>query len=265
MRDAHIPALVSGKPQVNWLEVLSDNYFADGGLAHRQLEAIREHYPIALHSVGMSIGSTAPLNKDYFKQIKKLIVRYKPELVSDHLCFTGAGGVESHDLLPLPWTEEALSNTVGRIKQIQDWLGMPIAVENISTYLRYRHSTIGEAEFISAVAEQADCFILLDINNAYVNQVNHGEDAETFIRSLPVERIAQIHLGGYETKPDFLLDAHNHAVSEPVWALFANFVSDTPNIPTLIEWDRDVPPLETLLEQAAHAQKLLDAGAMASV
>lgn len=258
LRAPHAEQLATGEPPVKWLEVLADNYFADGGLVHRQLTAIRQHYPIALHSVGMSVGSTAPLNKAYFKQIKHLINCYQPALISDHLCFTGADNIESHDLLPLPFTEEAVRHTAERIMQIQDLLGTRIVIENISSYLRYHHSTMDEAEFITAVAEQADCFILLDINNAYVNQVNHGEDAMAFIERLPIARVKQVHLGGYETKPNFLLDAHNHAVSDPVWELFARFAGNAAEVPVLIEWDRDLPSLDVLLEQAQLAQAIMD-------
>lgn len=258
LRTPHAEALLAGEPQTNWLEVLADNYFADGGEAHRQLEAVRQMYPVALHSVGMSVGSAGALDLAYFRKIKRLIARYEPALVSDHLCFTGADGLETHDLLPLPFTEEAVCSTAERIAQIQDLLGTQIAVENISSYLRYRHSTMSEAEFVGAIAERADCFILLDINNAHVNEVNHGEDARAFIRGLPVARIKQIHLGGYETKPNFLLDAHNHAVSEPVWALFAEFMRVAPHVPVLIEWDNDLPPLDVLLQQAQLAQRIID-------
>lgn len=263
LRTRHSEQLATGEPQVNWLEVLADNYIADVG-ARRQLDAIRQHYPIALHSVSMSVGSTAALNEDYFKRLKELIVRYEPALVSDHLCWTGADGLESHDLLPLPFTEEAVRHTADRIARIQELLGTQIAIENISTYLRYRHSTMSEVEFIAAIAEQADCYILLDINNAYVNQINHGEDADAFLAGVNANRIRQTHLGGYETKPDFLLDAHNHAVSEPVWELFARFVRRLPNIPTLIEWDTDVPTLDVLLEQAQFAQRIIDQGGRSS-
>lgn len=259
LRAPFTDALASGKPRVNWLEVLADNYFCDGGAVHHKLETVRTNYPITLHSVGMSVGSTDPLDTAYLGQIKQLAERYKPEWVSDHLCFTSYDGIQSHDLLPLPFTDEAVRHTATRIRQIQDFLEQPIVVENISAYLRYRHSAMSEAEFITAVAEEANCFILLDLNNAYVNQVNHGESAEDFISNIPRQRIKQLHLGGYQTRKDFLLDAHDHPVSEPVWELFAKFTRSGSQIPTLIEWDNDIPALEVLLEQARQAQQILAA------
>ncbi len=258
LRAPFADALASGEARIDWLEALADNYFCDGGAVHHQLEAVREHYPIALHSVGMAVGSTDPLDTAYLSHIKRLAERYRPEWVSDHLCFTGCDGIQSHDLLPLPFTDEAARHTATRIRQIQDFLERPILIENISAYLRYRHSTMSEAEFVAAVAEEADCFILLDLNNAYVNQANHGENAEDFIANIPAQRIKQLHLGGYQTRKEFLLDAHDHPVSEPVWELFAKFARDNPRIPTLIEWDNDLPPLETLLEQAEQARHILD-------
>ena len=263
LRAPHAEELIIGHPEINWLEVLADNYFCDGGAVHRQLEAIREHYPITLHSVGMSIGSTEPLDTTYLSHIKKLARRYAPEWISDHLCFTGAHGIQSHDLLPLPFTEEAVRHTAMRIRQIQDFLGQPIMIENISTYLRYRHSVMNESEFITAIAEEADCFILLDLNNVYVNQVNHNENAKNFITNIPQQRVKQLHLGGHQTRKNFLLDAHDHPVAEPVWELFAEFVRDKPQIPTLIEWDNDIPPLKVLLEQASQAQRILDGVSLA--
>lgn len=258
LRTPHIQEFINGKVPVPWLEVLSDNYFAEGGILHQQLEAIRQHYPIALHSVGMSIGSTDPLDMVYFKNIKRLADRYQPQWVSDHLCFTSASGIQSHDLLPLPFTEEAVYHTAKRITQIQDFLERPLLIENVSSYLRYKHSTMSEGDFIRAIVEEANCFVLLDINNAYVNQENHGEEALAFINAIPQERIQQVHLGGYQAKPKFLLDAHNHAVSDPVWELFTQFVKRVPDVPTLIEWDNDIPTLEILLTQARKAQQIID-------
>ena len=258
LRTPHVKDLINGSQEINWLEVLADNYFADGGAVHQQLETIRHHYPITLHSVGMSVGSTDPIDNNYLSRIKVLAMRYQPTWISDHLCFTNAENIQSHDLLPLPFTEEAVKHTAQRITQIQDFLGEAIVIENVSSYLRYKHSTMSEAEFITAIVEQANCFILLDLNNVYVNQINHNENALNFIDNIPKERIKQLHLGGYQTKPKFLLDAHNHAVSEPVWELFSQFIQTALHIPTLIEWDNDIPTFNVLLEQVRQAQRIID-------
>ena len=258
LRSPHIKELINSTPKTNWLEVLADNYFADGGIIHQQLEKIRQIYPIALHSVSMSIGSTDPLDIDYLQKIKSLAKRYQPDWISDHLCFSQAGGRQSHDLLPLPFTEEAVKHTVQRITQIQDFLEQQIVIENISSYLRYNHSTMNEAEFIRTITEQADCFILLDLNNCYVNQCNHNEDAFAFIDNLPTHRIKQLHLGGYQFKEKFLLDAHNNRISDPVWDLFKYFVHQNPTVATLIEWDNDIPSLEILLDEAHKAQMIIN-------
>lgn len=257
LRTPHIPEFAAGRAPVGWVEALADNYFNAGIAAHRALEAVRANYPVALHSVGMSLGSTDPINKGYFKNLKELAARYEPAWLSDHLCFTHAGDVQFHDLLPLPCTEEAVRHAAGRIREAQDLLGQRILIENVSTYLRYRDSSMNEIEFLRACADEADCHVLLDVNNLYVSAMNQREDPAAFMRAVPFERVRQIHLGGYQEKPDFLLDAHNNPVSAPVWDLFEQLAARLPHAPVLIEWDNDIPPLPKLLEQARTAAEIV--------
>ena len=256
LRSAHIARVLSERPPVPWFEILADNHTAPGGLIPRQLAAVRADYPITLHCVGMSLGGTAPLDIAYLRSIKRLIQTYEPVQVSDHLCFSSHASHQYHDLLPLPYTEEALLHVADRIQRVQDFLGVRVLVENVSSYLTYRHSTLGEAEFLAALCETADCDLLFDVNNAYVNEINHGAPAGDFLHHLPLERIREIHLAGYEDKGDYLIDAHNNRVADPVWALYADVAQQLPDVPVLIEWDNDVPALEILLDEAARAERI---------
>ena len=256
LRSAHIARVLSERPPVPWFEILADNHTAPGGLIPRQLAAVRADYPITLHCVGMSLGGTAPLDIAYLRSIKRLIQTYEPVQVSDHLCFSSHASHQYHDLLPLPYTEEALLHVADRIQRVQDFLGVRVLVENVSSYLTYRHSTLAEAEFLAALSEAADCDLLFDVNNAYVNEINHGAPAGDFLHHLPLERIREIHLAGYEDKGDYLIDAHNNRVSDPVWALYADVVQQLPDVPVLIEWDNDLPALEILLDEAARAERI---------
>jgi uncharacterized protein (UPF0276 family) len=256
LRTAHIAQLLSEQPDLPWLELLSDNVLAGGGLIPAQLSAVREHYPLTLHGVGMNLGSLDPLDWDYIRRIKDVAARLDVSWISEHICFTSHGGHHSHDLLPLPNTEEALQHLVQRIGEVQDFLGQRILMENASSYISYRHDTMSEAEFIGAMAEQADCHLLLDVNNAYVNQVNHGSDALDLLRQLPLERVREVHLAGYQDKQDYLLDAHNSPVSTPVWALYRELMALKPGIPTLIEWDNEIPALAVLIAEARRADSI---------
>lgn len=256
LRSAHVDRILSEHPPVPWFEILADNHTAPGGLIPRQLAAVRADYPISLHCVGMSLGGTDPLDFAYLGTIKRLIQTYQPAQVSDHLCFSSHASHQYHDLLPLPYTEEALLHVGDRIRRVQDFLGVRLLVENVSSYLTYRHSTLSEAEFLAALARSADCDLLFDVNNAYVNEFNQGAPAGDFLRQLPLERIREIHLAGYEDKGDYLIDAHNNRVSDPVWALYADVIQQLPDVPVLIEWDNDLPALEVLLDEAARAEHL---------
>ncbi len=256
LRSAHIGRVLSEHPPVPWFELLADNHTAPGGLIPRQLAAVRADYPVTLHCVGMSLGGTDPLDFGYLRGIRQLIRRCEPVQVSDHLCFSSHASHQYHDLLPLPYTEEALHHVAERIRRVQDFLGVRLLVENVSSYLSFRHSTLTEAQFLAALTELADCDLLFDVNNAYVNQVNHGTPAREALRQLPPERIRELHLAGYEDQGGYLIDAHNHRVADPVWALYAEVIERLPEVPVLIEWDNDLPPLETLLDEAARAEQI---------
>ena len=261
-REAHAIQIIQTKPDIAWLEVLTDNFFCAGGLPHRELEELREHYPIALHSVAMSLGSVDPIDWDYMNKIKQLAKRYRPSIISDHLCFSSGDGIQFHDLLPLPHTEEAVVYVAQRIREVQDFLEHTILIENISSYVSYTESRLNEAEFINAVATTADCNILLDLNNLYVNAYNHNHSLEQNLNTIDLTRVKQIHLAGFEDKGDYLLDAHSREVATPVWELFSKFIQRHPRnaaIPVLLEWDNDIPTLETLLAQAQTAQNILAA------
>jgi len=256
LRGQHIPEVLQQLPEVPWFEILADNHLAEGGLIPRQLAAVRSSYPITFHCIGMSIAGVEALDMDYLKKIRKLADRYEPAWISDHLCFTQFGGHQYHDLLPFPYTEHSLHHISERVMRIQDVLDRPLVIENVSTYVQYKESTLTEAEFLRALCEQTGSEILLDINNAYVNEINHGIDAREFIQSLPAEKIKEIHLAGYEDKGEYLIDAHNNRVSDAVWELYSFFVQQCGAKPTLIEWDNNIPSLEVLLQEYRHADRI---------
>lgn len=256
LRTPHLMQILRDQPDVPWFELLADNWLAPGGALPQQLEAIRANYPITFHCVGMSLGGTNPMDFDYLRRIRDLADRYEPIWISDHLCFTGIDGHNLHDLLPLPFTTQSLRHLADRIGRVQDFLGRRILVENVSSYLSYADSTLEEADFVAELVETADCDLLLDINNVYVNAINLGLDAQTYLKRMPLQRIREVHLGGHEVREGYLLDAHNHRVSESVWALYAEFIALAPATPTLIEWDKDIPAFEVLLEEAALARSI---------
>jgi uncharacterized protein (UPF0276 family) len=260
LRSQHIAQVLSEHPPVPWFEVLADNHTATGGLIPRQLAAVRADYPITFHCVGMSLGGTDPLDFDYLRNIKRLMQTYEPVQVSDHLCFSSHASHQYHDLLPLPYTEEALRHVSERIRRVQDFLGIRLLVENVSSYLSYHHSTLTEPEFLAAITAAADCDLLFDVNNSYVNEINHGTPARDFLQHLPLDRIRETHLAGFEDKGDYLIDAHNNRVSDPVWALFSDVIWQLPDVPVLIEWDNDIPALEVLLDEATQAERIRTTG-----
>ncbi|MGH8337314.1 MAG: MNIO family bufferin maturase, partial [Gammaproteobacteria bacterium] len=219
------------------------------------LEGVRANYPIVMHGVSLSIGSADLLNQSYLRDLAGLARRFEPAWISDHLCWTGAGGRNLHDLLPLPYTEEAVKHCAQRIRQVQEFLGRRILIENISSYMQYRASRMSEAEFVGAVAEEGDCGILLDINNVYVNAFNHRFNSKEYLDELPVERIAQIHLAGHRDCGTHLLDTHDHPVSEEVWELYDYAVRRLGPITTLIEWDDRIPSFPELAAVAAQARE----------
>ena len=257
LRTLHIERILDQKPAVPWFEVLMDNHTARGGLIPRQLEAVREHYPLSLHCVGMSLAGVDPLDMRYLETVKRMVYEYTPIQVSDHLCFTHHGHHHFNDLLPIPFTAESLDHVSRRIQQVQDYLGTGILVENVSTYLQYSSSEMNEAEFMTALVDRTGCGILLDINNAYVNEFNHGYAARDFIDAIPIEHVSEVHLAGFEDKTDYVIDAHNNRVSEAVWKLFEYYLQLEHGAPVLIEWDNDIPELDVLLDEASKAEAFI--------
>jgi uncharacterized protein (UPF0276 family) len=255
LRRPHYSHIVDSKPAMDWFEVISENFMVDGGRPLEVLEGVRNNYPIVLHGVSLSIGSTDPLDRDYLNKLAALSRRFEPAWISDHLCWTGVGGRNAHDLLPLPHTEEAVRHVASRVRQVQEALGRHILLENVSSYLTFQHSTLSEWEFLTAVADEADCAILLDINNIHVSAFNHRFDAERYLEGVPVERVAQFHLAGYSDRGTHLLDTHDHPVSEPVWALYEKALRRFGPVATLVEWDDHIPDFATLAEAADEARR----------
>jgi uncharacterized protein (UPF0276 family) len=256
LRVDHYEAILAGEPRVDWFEALTENYLVPGGPPLHNLGRIRERYPIALHGVSLSIGSTAPLDFDYLGQVKALAARFEPEWISDHLCWTGVAGKNVHDLLPLPYTEEALKHIVSRVRAVQDFLGRRIVLENVSSYVTFRDSRLTEWDFLRAVAEESDCLILLDVNNIYVSSVNHEFDPHEFLAGIPAERVQQMHLAGHENHGDYLIDTHDQPVPDPVWELYAAAVRCFGDVSTMIERDANIPPLPELERELTEARAL---------
>jgi uncharacterized protein (UPF0276 family) len=258
LRSCHYAHIEGEKPAVSWFEILTDNYLALNGPSKFHLEKICERYPVTLHGVGMSLGSTDPLNFVYLKKLKSLIEFTQPLMVSDHLCWTSFDGHYFHELLPLPYTDEAVKHTAQRIQQVQEFLGRPIMIENVSNYLRYTHSVLKEWEFLQAVADTADCLILLDVNNIYVSAHNNQFRAEDYIENLAPERVTQFHLAGYTTHENYLLDSHGAAIHAPVWELYKKALKKFGAIATSIEWDNNIPDFSQLQQEADIAKKLME-------
>jgi uncharacterized protein len=258
LRVDHYEAILADNPPVDWFEALTENYLVPGGKPLDYLMRIRERYPMALHGVSLSIGSTQPLDRNYLSQVKALAARVEPQWVSDHLCWTGIAGRNMHDLLPLPYTEEALANVVERVRTVQDILGRRILLENVSSYVTYRDSQVTEWEFLSEIARRADCLILLDVNNIYVSSVNHEFDPLDYLNAIPVDRVQQIHLAGHENHGDYLIDTHDHPVPDPVWELYSAAVRRFGSVSTMIERDANIPPLEELCSELDAARQLAE-------
>lgn len=261
LRAQHYQDVLEQRPAAGWLEVHSENYFGAGGAPLHYLERIREHYPLSLHGVGLSLGSTDNLNLAHLENLRALVARVEPALVSEHLCWSSIGGRYLNDLAPLPYTDEALQHVSARIRQAQDFLGVQLLIENVSSYLEYHDSTIPEWEFLAAVAKSSGCGILLDINNIYVNATNHGFDASEYLRAIPVAAVQELHLAGFSVNRyedgEILIDTHSARVAAPVWTLYREAVQRFGPVPTLIEWDTDIPPLAVLLEEMSSADKIL--------
>ena len=246
LRAPHVSEVLATRPDVRWFEVHSENYFVEGGPALAALARIRADYPLSLHGVGMSLGSADPLDRTHLGKLRRLIDRFEPALVSEHLCWSGIDGRHLNDLLPLPYTEEALAHVCTRVAEVQEALGRELLVENVSSYLAFADATIPEWEFVAAVARRTGCKLLLDVNNIYVNAVNHGFDAE-------------IHLAGFDASGPYLIDTHGAPVAAAVWALYTRAIERVGPRPTLIEWDTDIPAFSVLECEAATAQAILEA------
>ena len=262
LRSQHYPHLLARpKTAVDWFEALTENYMDSEGRPLDALLAIRKDYPVALHGVSLSIGGVEGPRPDYLRRLKRLADRVEPFLVTDHLCFTGAHARNVHDLLPLPYTEEAIATVAANVGRAQDALRRPLALENVSSYLTYRESEMTEPEFLVEVARRAGCRILLDVNNAYVSAQNHGFAAEDYVDAVPAELVAQLHLGGYSDMGTFLFDTHSRAPTEPVWELYRRVIQRMPGVPVLVEWDEDVPAWAELEAQAVKARTFAAAAA----
>jgi uncharacterized protein (UPF0276 family) len=254
LRAAHFVRLLERpRTPVRWLEAISENYMDSSGRPLEVLTKLRADFPIALHGVSLSIGGVEGPRLGYLKNLKALIARVDPFLVTDHLCFTGMHKKNIHDLLPLPYTREAVRTVASNMSRVQDYLGRQIGLENVSSYLTYKQSEMKEEEFLVAIARKAGCKILLDLNNVYVSATNHGFKAEEYLDAIPNELIAQLHLGGYSDMGTFLFDTHSRAPTDPVWELYRRTIRRIPTVPVLIEWDEDIPDWDGLEAQAKKA------------
>ena len=256
LRTEHYNTILESKPKVDWFEALSENYMIPGGKPLDFLDKIRADYPMVMHGVSLSIGSTAEVDKDYLRDLKKLADRIQPAWISDHLCWTGVHGQNMHDLLPLPYTEETAKHVAERVKIVQDYLGRQILLENVSSYASYTDSSMTEWEFISQISEAADCLLLLDVNNIYVSSYNHQFDAKAFIDGVPLKRVQQIHLAGHQNNGDYIIDTHDAPVIDPVWDLYAYAIARFGQVSTMIERDDNIPELEVLVAELDKARAI---------
>jgi len=258
LRSVHFDHILKNNPAIDWFEVLSENYLDTGGRPLHVLDKVAERYPVVLHGVSLSVGSTDPVNFDYLGKLKALAKRIKAHWVSDHLCWTGVTGMNTHDLLPMPYTDQALAHTIERVRIIQDFLERPIALENASTYLEFAASTWRESEFLATLSERADCGILLDVNNVYVSAFNHGFDAKEYIDQIPRDRVVQMHLAGHTHKGTHILDTHSDYVIDTVWELYRYAYQRLGGVATLLEWDANIPVFEVVHGEALKARKFRD-------
>ena len=256
LRTVHFQHVLDHLPKVDWFEVISENFMVAGGKPKHYLHAIREHYPIVMHGVSMSIGSTDPLDMDYLKKLKTLTAEVQPEWISDHICWTSIHGQNSHDLLPLPYTEETIVHVAERVKQVQDFLGRQMLLENVSSYLSYTDSgEMTEWEFFAEVCERADCLQLFDVNNVYVSSRNHNFDPLHYLQHMNPERVRQFHLAGHTDYGDYVIDTHDHDVPDPVWELYSEALKLFGPVSTMIERDDHIPEFDALLDELNIARQ----------
>lgn len=256
LRTDHYQDVLTQLPDVDWFEICSENFMVAGGKPRYYLDAIKAHYPIVMHGVSLSIGSTDPLNKSYLQQLKTLVNHVQPEWVSDHLCWTSYAQTNSHDLLPLPYTDEAIEHVVERVKRVQDYLGRQLLLENLSSYLSYKDSIYDEWTFLNTIAEQADCLILLDINNIYVSARNHGFEAVDYLQGINQQRVRQFHLAGHSDDGDYVIDTHDEDVCDAVWTLYAQALQRFGAISTMIERDANIPEFTELYAELQQAKQI---------
>lgn len=256
LRAQHYAEILDGDPDVDWFEVISENYMVPGGQPLKMLDRIRARYPIVMHGVSLSIASTTPFDAEYLSSLKALADRTEPEFVSDHLCWTGVHGVNLHDLLPIPYTREALEHVAARIQYVQDYLKRPIAIENVSSYVQFRHSEMPEWDFIAEMANRTGCWLVFDVNNVFVSAFNHEYDAYEFINGIPADRVVQFHLAGHEHNMTHIIDTHDALVPEAVWDLYRAAVKRFGATSTIIERDDDIPPLADLVNELSTARDI---------
>ena len=262
-RHSHYIEIIEKLPEIAWLEIHSENFFADGGMPIHILEKVREKYPLSMHGVGLSLGSSDGLDKNHLVKLKKLVDEFNPALISEHISWSQTGGVFLNDLLPVPYTSEAIDVFVRNIKQMQDFLGRRILVENPSTYLEFNHSKMPEYEFLNQVADKAECGILCDVNNIYVCAINHKSNPEEYLRNIDHSKIGEVHLAGHATRAlssgdELLIDHHGDFVCDQVWQLYEKLITITGALPTLIEWDTDIPSLAILQGEAKKADEVME-------
>ena len=255
LRSVHFGEILAGKPALDWFEVISENFMDTGGRPLYVLDRVVERYPVALHGVSLSVGSTDPLDRGYLQKLKALAQRTRARWVSDHLCWTGVLGRNTHDLLPLPYDAATLRHVTRRVKQVQDALERPLVLENPSTYLAYGRSTMTEWEFLGELCDAAGCGLLLDVNNVYVSSYNHGFDPRRYIDAVPADRVVQVHLAGHTNLGTHILDTHSGRAIAAVWKLYERLVARTGPVSTLFEWDAEIPPLATVVREARKARR----------
>ena len=257
LRIPHYEHILHHKPPADWFEIISENYMVDGGRALAVLDQILERYRVVQHGVSMYFGSAEPLNREHLRRLKTLVKRTKTPWLSDHLCWGSVDGTYSHDLLPMPYTFEAAEVTARKVREARDYLEVPIAVENVSSYAEFHASEMTEWEFLNEVVEKADCGILLDVNNIYVSSQNHDFDPFEYVNAVPAERVAQIHIAGHTRYEKYILDTHDHPVIDPVWKLYERAIERCGSTATLLEWDDRIPSFDEVYTEARKAEKYL--------
>ena len=253
LRTVHFPTILSEWPRVDWFEAITENFLDTGGRPREVLERVAAHYPVVLHGVSLSIGGSDPLDRVYLAKVKALAARVRAPWVSDHVCFTGVAGRNTHDLLPIPYDERTLRHVVRRVRTVSDVLERPLVLENPSSYMEYRATSMPEWEFLARLGEEADCGLLLDVNNVYVSAFNHGFDPARYLDAVPADRVVQIHLAGHTHKGDYILDTHSDHVIDEVWRLYDRAIGRTGPVSTLLEWDEKIPGFSVVLAEARKA------------